>query len=610
MFILKDITFLLNKVEKPARYTGGEWASAEKNPEDVLINIAFAFPDTYEVGMSHLGTKILYGVLNERADTYCQRVFAPWVDMEQQMRDNNIPLFSLETKKDISTFDLVAFTLQYELCYSNILNMLELSNIPFLSSQRSEEFPFIFAGGSCAYNPEPLAEIIDFFVMGEGEEVICEIMDAFAIWKKSGTPKIEFLKSITTIEGVYVPQFYDVEYNEIGTIKSITPNFENAPKTITKRIINNLDDAFYPTKYIVPNIDIVHDRIMLELFRGCTRGCRFCQAGVIYRPVRERSAQKLIELAEELIKNTGYEEISMTSLSSSDYTELQALCNQLLTLTKPLNINLSLPSLRIDNFSLELMNKVRKSGLTFAPEAGTQRLRDVINKNITEEDIISSTSLAFSGGYSSVKLYFMMGLPTETDEDILGISKLSSLVAEQYFAVPKEKRARGLSITVSTSCFVPKPHTPFQWEPMDTIENLERKQRLLQTTIKHRAVKYNWHDAPVSFMEAVFARGDRRLSKVLIEAHKNGCKFDGWHEFFNFKAWQGAFEKCNLNADFYVTRKREYDEILPWEHISVGVSKQFLIRESENARHGKTTQNCREKCSGCGASTFGGEICV
>lgn len=605
-----DISAFLDKVEKPARYTGGEWGSVVKNPYETDIRFAFCFPDTYEVGMSHLGMKILYGLLNERNDTYCERVFAPWVDMEELMRENDVPLFSLETHSPVKDFDIVGFTLQYEMSYTNIVNMLDLSKIPLLSKDR--EGIFVCAGGPCAFNPEPLADFIDFFMMGEGEEVINEVLDVYADWKKSGKPRIEFLEQIALIEGIYVPMFYDVSYNDDATISSIKPNNPNAKETITKRIVKNLDDSYYPTKFIVPYIDIVHDRIMLEIFRGCIRGCRFCQAGVIYRPVRERSSEKLLSLANELIENTGYEEVSLTSLSSSDYTMLGDLCNGLLEVTEPKNINLALPSLRIDNFSLDIMEKVqkvRKSGLTFAPEAGTQRLRDVINKNISEEDIKTSTSLAFEGGYSSVKLYFMMGLPTETDEDILGISSLATLIADQYFAVPKEKRARGLSITVSTSCFVPKPHTPFQWEPQDNIENLIRKQKMLKGAIKQRAIKYNWHESSVSYLEGVFARGDRRLSKVLIAARKNGCKFDSWHDLYSFERWLDAFKECDIDPDFYTTRSRSYDEILPWEHINVGVTKKFLINESKKSKSEKTTPNCREKCCGCGADSFTGGLC-
>ena len=605
-----NINYLLDKVEKPGRYTGGEWGSVIKNPADVDIRFAFCFPDTYEIGMSHLGMKILYGLLNQRPDTYCERVFAPWTDMEQLMRENNIPLYALETKDPINKFDFVGFTLQYEMSYTNVLNMLDLGNIPLTSAERGEDDPLVCGGGPCAYNAEPVADVFDFFMMGEGEEIMNEVMDAYAANKKANGTRKDFLEKIANIEGIYVPSFYDVEYNADNTVKSVTPNNPNAKAVVTKRVIKDMDKVYYPTNFIVPNIEIVHDRIMLEIFRGCTRGCRFCQAGMIYRPVREKSPERLLSLAEEMIKNTGYEEISLTSLSTSDYSGLQPLCNGLLDMTKPKNINLSLPSLRIDNFSLELMDKVRHKGLTFAPEAGTQRLRDVINKNITEEDITTSTSLAFNGGYNGVKLYFMMGLPTETDEDIVGISDLASLVADQYFAVPKEKRAKGLRITVSTSCFVPKPFTPFQWEPMDTMEELERKQDILKSKIRSRSIKYNWHDATVSYMEAVFARGDRRLNKVLVEAQKRGIKFDGWAEYFDFEKWMEVFKDCCIDPDFYVTRKREYEEVLPWDHINVGVSKNFMINESKKAHAETTTPQCREKCSGCGANKFGGDVCA
>ena len=604
-----NINYLLDKVEKPGRYTGGEWGSVVKNPAEVDIRFAFCFPDTYEIGMSHLGIKILYSLFNQRKDTWCERVYAPWTDMEALMREHNIPLYALESKDSLDKFDFIGFTLQYEMSYSNILNMLDLGNIPLLAKDRGENDPLVCGGGPCAYNAEPITDFFDFFTMGEGEEVMTEVLDAYAEHKKQGGTRKEYLEKIAKIEGVYVPSFYDVEYNEDGTVKSITPNNENAKATITKRIINDMDKVYYPTDFIVPNIEIVHDRIMLEVFRGCTRGCRFCQAGMIYRPVREKSPERLLSLAEDMIKNTGYEEISLTSLSTSDYSGLEPMCNGLLDMTKPKNINLSLPSLRIDNFSLELMEKVRHKGLTFAPEAGTQRLRDVINKNITEDDITHSTRLAFEGGYNGVKLYFMMGLPTETDEDVEGISDLATLVADQYFAVPKEKRAKGLRITVSTSCFVPKPFTPFQWEPMDTMANLERKQEILQQKIRSRSIKYNWHDADVSYLEAVFARGDRKLNKALLEAHKQGVKFDSWAEFFSYEKWMEIFKSCDINPDFYVTRKREYDEVLPWDHISVGVSKNFMINESKKAHDEVTTPQCREKCSGCGANKFGGGIC-
>jgi len=604
---------ILSNVQKPTRYIGNEWNSVHKNPETVDIRFAFCFPDLYEVGMSHLGIKILYHMLNDRDDVYCERVFAPWTDMEEQMRINQIPLFALESGDPVSVFDFVGFTLQYEMSYSNVVNMLDLAGIPLLSSDRGEDSPFICAGGPCAYNPEPLADIIDFFIMGEGEEVLNEVMDAYLEWKKAGGNRLDFLKKITAIQGVYVPCFYNVEYNEDGTISSFTSVYENAPQKIKKRIIKDLDNAYFPDKIIVPFMEVIHDRIMLEVFRGCTRGCRFCQAGIIYRPVRERTPEKLLEIARSLQESSGYEEISLSSLSTSDYTKLKELTDGLLEMNKDHKTNLSLPSLRVDSFSLELMEKVqkvRKSGLTFAPEAGTQRMRNVINKGITEEDLIRSVTLAFQGGWSNVKLYFMIGLPTETAEDIEGIADLAYKVVDAYYRVPKENRSKGLNVTVSTSSFVPKPFTPFQWQPQDRIEQLNDKQNLLKSKIKSKSITYNWHDSKLSFLEGVFARGDRKLSKVLIAAHRKGCKFDGWNEHFNYNAWLEAFEECGVDPYFYTSRKREYDEILPWDHVDVGVTKKFLIRESEKALRGEVTPNCRQQCSACGAAVFEGGVCI
>ncbi len=608
-----NIDRILKNVQKPAAYTGGELNSVVKNPKDVKIRYGFCFPDTYEVGMSHLGIKILYHVLNKRQDTWCERVFAPAVDMEEEMRKANIPLFALESRESVSNFDFLGFTLQYEMCYTNILNMLDLAGIPLLSCDRKEGDPFINAGGPCAYNPEPLAEICDFFTMGEGEEVINELMDAYIEWKNEGGKRIDYLKKIAKIEGIYVPCLYDVEYNEDNTVKSFTPNCPEAPKTIRKRIIRELDTVTYPDKFIVPYTDIVHDRISIEVFRGCIRGCRFCQAGMIYRPVREKSYKTLTEDAIKLIKSTGYEELSLCSLSTSDYTEFENLANALLEVTEKEKIGLSLPSLRVDNFSLDLMEKVqkvRKTGLTFAPEAGTQRMRDVINKNVSEEDLLRSARLAFEGGWNTIKLYFMIGLPYETDEDILGIADLAHKVVDLYYEVTGGKK-RPPSINLSVSSFVPKPFTPFEWAKQNTREELRRKQQLLKNAITNRHVKYSYHESDTSVLEGIFTRGDRRLNKVLIEANKLGCKFDAWNETFDMEKWYKAFENANVNMDFY-TREREYTDLFPWDFVDIGVTKKFLMSENEKAKIAATTPNCREKCSGCGANTLceGGKCSV
>ena len=529
------------------------------------------------------------------------------------MRENNIPLLSMESHTPLSDFDMVGFTLQYEMSYSNIVNMLDLGNIPLKSKDRGEDDPFVCAGGPCAYNGEPIADIIDFFILGEGEEVNNEIMDEYKRWQKTGESREDYLYAISKIEGIYVPSFYDVDYNEDGTVKSVTPNREGIPKTIRKRIIKDLDNCYIPEKLIVPFMDVVHDRIMLEIFRGCIRGCRFCQAGYLYRPVRERSVDKLTEVADNCIKNTGYEEMSLSSLSTSDYRELQKLIDNLLEITVDKKINLSLPSLRVDNFSMELMEKVqkvKKSGLTFAPEAGSQRLRDAINKNVLEEDLLRTTGIAFRGGYDRVKLYFMIGLPTETDEDIKAIAELSQKVIDTFYEIPKEERkGRNVSITISTSSFVPKPFTPFEWEPQNTMAELIRKQQLLKEEIKSRKIVYNWHQSEVSFLEAVFAKGDRRLSDVIISAVKSGCRFDGWGEYFDFEKWMEAFKENNINPEFYAYRKIDHDEVLPWDHIDTGVSKSFLMKEHNKAYEGVTTPSCREKCSGCGATSFKGGVC-
>ncbi len=601
---------IFQSVEKPARYTGGEWNSISKELDGILIRFAFCFPDAYEIGMSHLGMKILYHLLNERPEIWCERVFAPWVDMEARMRENDIPLFALESRDPVKAFDFVGFTLQYEMSYTNILNMLDLAGIPMKSGDRTAGHPFVCAGGPCAFNPEPLADFVDFFMLGEGEDIIMEVMDAYKAWKAEGAPREAFLDRIAEIEGIYVPAFYETGYNSDGTIAHMKPVNEKYPAKIRKRIIKDLDSTYFPEKIIVPFTGIVHDRIMLELYRGCSHGCRFCQAGVIYRPVRERTPGKLLDMAKKLEAATGYEEISLTSLSTSDYSGLSQLTDELIGEMESKRVNLALPSLRIDSFSLELMEKaqkVRKSGLTFAPEAGTQRLRDVINKGVTEEDLVNSVSTAFKGGWSGVKLYFMLGLPTETEEDIEGIAVLANKVVDAYMHTPREKRGKGLDVTVSASSFVPKPFTPFQWEAQDTIKVLKEKQHFLRNKIKSRFISFNWHESEVSLLEAVFARGDRRTGTVLLKAWEKGCKFDGWGEHFKFEAWLEAFEECSMDPAFYANRKRAYEEILPWDHIDTGVTKKYLIKENEKAQRGELTGDCRSNCSGCGAVSLAGE---
>ncbi len=603
----------LKRVQKPARYIGNEFNSVHKEWNEDMVSVAFCFPDVYEVGMSHLGMKILYHMLNDREDTVCERVFAPWDDMEQELRKEGIPLLSMESCVPVRDFDLVGFTLQYEMSYSNIVNMLDLAGIPLRTKDRARDDAFVHCGGPCAYHAEPLSELVDFFILGEGEEVNGEVVEVFKTWKKSGKSREEFLMEIAKIQGVYVPSFYDVAYNEDNTIKSFEPNRDGVPKQVKKRIIKDMDNTYIPEKLIVPFMETVHDRIMLELFRGCIRGCRFCQAGYIYRPVRERSVDKLLKVAENSIANTGYEEMSMTSLSTSDYTKLFELTDGLLDLTVDKRINLSLPSLRVDNFSMELMEKVqkvKKSGLTFAPEAGTQRLRDVINKNVLEEDLMRTSKIAFSGGYNRIKLYFMLGLPTETEADVLGIGELAQKVIDSFYEIPKEERkGRSISVTVSTSFFVPKPFTPFQWEPQNRISEMEDKARMLKDSITNKKIVYNWHNSDVSFLEEVFAKGDRRLGDVLIEAQKLGCKFDGWTDFFDYDKWMQAFENCGIDPEFYALRRIGLDEILPWDYADIGVSKEFLKKEYEKAYRGETTPSCREKCSGCGATQFGGGVC-
>ncbi len=604
---MKDkINKILKRVQKATRYSGGETGSVVKDPESVKIRYAFAFPDTYEIGMSHLGIKILYDVLNRRSDTYCERTYAPWIDMEEQMRLFDVPLFTNETHTPVKQFDFLGITLQYEMCYSNILNMLSLAKIPLKSCDRGEDDPFVNGGGPCAYNPEPIADFFDFFTIGEGEEVIGELMDAFLEWKKSGKKRIDYLKRIAQIEGIYVPCLYDVKYNPDNTIKAMTPRVKEAKLRIKKRIISNLDKVCYPQNVIVPFSDIVHDRANIEVFRGCIRGCRFCQAGMIYRPVREKQPGTLLCDAKNLIESTGYEELGLSSLSTSDYTKLPYLTDELLKLTESKRVSLSLPSLRLDNFSLELMQrvqKVRKSGLTFAPEAGSQRLRDVINKNVSENDLIHAATLAFEGGYNTVKLYFMIGLPYEQYDDIKGIAALSEKVVECFYKNEKTNKRRGVQVTISVASFVPKPFTPFQWAAQDSVESLCEKQKFLKGEIKNRHVRYNYHQSDVSVLEGVFARGDRRLCDVLLRAHELGCKLDGWNECFRYDLWLQAFKDCGIDPCFY-TRARSYDEILPWDFIDIGVTRKFMENENEKAKSAVTTPNCREKCSGCGAKAL------
>ena len=600
---------ILPTVQKPARYTGGEFNEIQKNLEDVRVRVAFCFPDTYEIGMSNVGMRILYGIMNQMDGVWCERVFAPWGDMEQAMRANDLPLWALESQSPVKDFDMIAFTIGYEMCYSNILNMLQLAGIPLRSSQRHGLKNIVFAGGVCAFNPEPLADFVDFFSLGEGEDITVEIVSLYDRAKAEDWTKEQFLLAVSRIPGVYVPSFYRHEYNKDGTLSAIIP-LNGAPETVTKRIIEDLDSAYWPTKMIVPSTEIVHDRANLEVFRGCIRGCRFCQAGFSCRPVRKKSPEVLYRQAVETLEDSGNNEITLSSLSTSDYRGLKELTDELIPYCERNHVNLSVPSLRADNFSRELMEKlqtVRKSGLTFAPEAGTQRLRDVINKNLTEDEILTTCRNAFSGGWNNVKLYFMLGLPTETDEDVLGIAELVYKVIQTWkeYAVNKK---RGLRVHVATAYFVPKPHTPFQWEKQIEPAEYLRRCKLLKSHFYSKSITYDYHGPDLSRLEAVFARGDRRLGPVIEAAVRNGARLDGWDEYFNYSYWFDAFRECGVDPDFYTLRGFGEEEILPWDTIDVGVTKKFLQRERHRAYDAVITPDCREGCAGCGANCLLKEV--
>lgn len=607
---------ILLKIEKPARYIGNEYNMVKKNPGDVSIRFAMCFPDVYEIGMSHLGMQILYDMFNQREDVYCERVYSPWNDLHKIMKEQQIPLFSLETQTPVKDMDFLGITIQYEMCYTNILQILDLSHIPLLAKERTSEHPIVIGGGPCTYNPEPLADFFDLFYIGEGETRYDELFDLYETMRKEGCTRQDFLHAASHVPGIYVPSLYEVTYQEDDTIASFQPRYDDVPQTVKKEIEMNLTDTSYPRKPLVPFIKVTQDRVVLEIQRGCIRGCRFCQAGMIYRPTRERSVDMLKQCAKDMLESTGHEEISLSSLSSSDYSELKELIDYLIEY-KEKGVNISLPSLRIDAFSLDVMSKVqdiRKSSLTFAPEAGSQRLRNVINKGLTEEDILAGAGLAFDGGWQKVKLYFMLGLPTETEEDRKEIPRLADKIARRYYEIPKDKRNGKCQITISTSFFVPKPFTPFQWASMYTREeylarardvNMEMKEQL-----NRKSLKYNWHETDVTVLEGVFARGDRRVGQVLLKAYEKGCIFDAWTESFDNRKWMEAFEECGISIDFYNLRTRSTDEILPWDFIDCGVSKEFLKREWERAKKEEVTPNCRMRCSGCGAAGFKGGVCL
>lgn len=602
----------LLSVQKPSRYIGGEVGSIIKDKSKVDVRFAFCFPDTYDIGMSHLGMKILYSLTNMRENYWCERVFAPSEDFETIMRENDIPLYALESLDPIRDFDFIGFTMQYELSYTNVLNMLDLAGIPVFAKDRTEELTqIVVAGGPCVCNPEPLADFFDLFILGEGEEVNLELMDLYFEMKKQGASRLDFLHKAAQIEGIYVPRFYKFSYKDDGTILKVEAT-DGAPAIVRKRIIRDLDKVFYPDNFVVPFTEIVQDRVSVEVLRGCIRGCRFCQAGFIYRPFREKNVDTVVKEAKCLCENTGYDEVSLASLSTSDHSDIDLMLTELINYTAQEKINLSLPSLRMDNFSeslLEKIKRVRKSGLTFAAEGGTQRLRDVINKNITEEEIMNTCRIAFEGGYATVKLYFMMGLPTETDEDIVGIAELAQRVVDLFYSIENRPKGKGVQVSVSCATFVPKPFTPFEFEPQDTREMIEHKQKLLVSAIKSKKIRVSWHDSNVSILEAVLAKGDRRLCNVIYTAWKKGCKFDSWSEHYKFDKWMEAFEECGIDPAFYANRRFDYDEILPWDHLDYLVSKDFFIRENKRAHESKTTPHCRKRCSGCGVNKKVGREC-